>query len=270
MTIITIVLILIFAFLAGMESILDQFQFHQPIIACTLIGLACGNIEKGIILGATLQLIALGWMNIGAAVAPDAALASVVSAILVCGPTNMDVTQGIALAIPLSIAGLALTTIVRTITVFLVHIADKYANTGNFSGLTAIHFLCLLLQGLRVTIVAAAVLMIPAEQITTALQSLPEVVTSGLSIGGGMIVVVGYAMVVNMMASAEVWPFFLLGFALSVLTDLNLISMGIIGLVLALVYLQLSPKFNGSANAGGGTISANSSDVVDAILEDYK
>lgn len=31
--IIAIILILIVAFLAGMEGILDQFQFHQPIIA---------------------------------------------------------------------------------------------------------------------------------------------------------------------------------------------------------------------------------------------
>ena len=32
--IISIILILIVAFLAGMEGILDQFQFHQPIVAC--------------------------------------------------------------------------------------------------------------------------------------------------------------------------------------------------------------------------------------------
>ena len=35
-----------------------------------------------LILGGTLQMIALGWANIGAAVAPDAALASVASAII--------------------------------------------------------------------------------------------------------------------------------------------------------------------------------------------
>ena len=30
--IITVVFVLIVAFLAGMEGILDQFQFHQPIL----------------------------------------------------------------------------------------------------------------------------------------------------------------------------------------------------------------------------------------------
>ena len=33
-----IILVIIIAFLAGMEGILDEFQFHQPIVACTLIG----------------------------------------------------------------------------------------------------------------------------------------------------------------------------------------------------------------------------------------
>ena len=55
-SILTVILVLIVALLAGMESILDQFQFHQPIVACTLIGLVTGNLEAGIILGGSLQM----------------------------------------------------------------------------------------------------------------------------------------------------------------------------------------------------------------------
>ena len=98
----TIVLIIIVALLAGMEGILDQFQFHQPIVACTLIGLVSGHLTEGIILGGSLQMIALGWANIGAAVAPDAALASVASGIIMVlalsGP-NADTTNAISTSI---------------------------------------------------------------------------------------------------------------------------------------------------------------------------
>jgi mannose PTS system EIIC component len=62
---ISMVLVVIVAFLAGMEGILDEFQFHQPLIACTLIGLVTGNLSAGIVLGGSLQMIALGWANIG-------------------------------------------------------------------------------------------------------------------------------------------------------------------------------------------------------------
>lgn len=82
-TTLQIVLVFIVACIAGMESVLDEFQFHRPLIACTLIGAVLGDMKTGIIIGGTLEMIALGWMNIGAAVAPDAALASIISTVLV-------------------------------------------------------------------------------------------------------------------------------------------------------------------------------------------
>ena len=122
MSAISIVLIAIVALLAGMEGILDEFQFHQPLVACTLIGLVTGHLKEGIILGGSLQMIALGWANVGAAVAPDAALASVASAIIMVlglqgGSTNVTnaINTSIAVAVPLSVAGLFLTMICRTL-----------------------------------------------------------------------------------------------------------------------------------------------------------
>lgn len=58
---IQMILVVIVSFLAGMEGILDQFHFHQPVIACTLIGLVTGNLVPCLILGGSLQMIALGW-----------------------------------------------------------------------------------------------------------------------------------------------------------------------------------------------------------------
>ena len=54
-SIISAILVVVVAFLAGLEGILDQFQFHQPIVACTLIGLATGNLEAGVMLGGSLS-----------------------------------------------------------------------------------------------------------------------------------------------------------------------------------------------------------------------
>lgn len=137
MSTIEIILVILIAFLAGMEGILDEFQFHQPLVACTLIGLVTGNLEAGIVLGGTLQMIALGWANIGAAVAPDAALASVASAIiLVLGGQGVSgVASAIAVAVPLAVAGLFLTMIVRTLAVPIVHMMDTAAEEGNIKKL---------------------------------------------------------------------------------------------------------------------------------------
>lgn len=262
----SIILVIVVAFLAGMEGILDEFQFHQPIVACTLVGLVTGNLTTGIVLGGSLQMIALGWMNIGAAVAPDAALASIASAILVT-MKGADVKEGIALAIPLAVAGQVLTIFVRSLTVGLAHGADKEAEKGSFRGVETFHLIALALQGIRIAIPAAFIIAVPAQTVTSALNAIPDWITGGLAVAGGFIVAVGYAMVINMMATPKLWPFFFLGFALAAVSELNLIAMGIIGLVLALIYLQISPEFNGGG--GNNNSSTGGGDPLDDILNDY-
>ena len=266
MSAISIVLVIIVAFLAGMEGVLDEFQFHQPLVACTLIGLVTGQLEAGIILGGTLQLIALGWANIGAAVAPDAALASVASAIILVlgGQGTAGVSTAIAVAIPLAVAGLFLTMVVRTLSVACVHRMDAAAEKANFKGVELWHIVAICMQGLRIAIPAGALLFIPATTVQNFLTSMPAWLTDGMAIGGGMVVAVGYAMVINMMATKEVWPFFAIGFCVAALSDLTLIALGDIGVSLALIYLTLSES-GGSSNGGGG----NTGDPLGDILNNY-
>ncbi|MDR0218252.1 MAG: PTS mannose/fructose/sorbose transporter subunit IIC [Enterobacteriaceae bacterium] len=244
-TVVQIVLIFIIACIAGMGSILDEFQFHRPLIACTLVGLVLGDIQKGIIIGGTLEMIALGWMNIGAAIAPDAALASIISTILVIAG-GQDVGAGIAMAIPLAAAGQVLTIIVRTLTVGFQHAADNAAEKGNLSAITGLHIGALCLQAMRIALPALVVaLSVGTKEVQGMLDSIPEVVTTGLNIAGGMIVVVGYAMVINMMRAGYLMPFFYLGFVVAVYIH-NLVILGVIGAVMAILYIQLSPKYNKS------------------------
>lgn len=265
MSVISMILVVFIAFLAGMEGILDEFQFHQPLVACTLIGLVTGNLEAGIILGGSLQMLALGWANIGAAVAPDAALASVASAIILVlgGQGKAGVASAIAVAIPLAVAGLFLTMIVRTLAVPIVHMMDSAAEEGNFRKIEMLQVLAICMQGIRIALPAAALLFIPAETVKSFLESMPTWLTAGMAIGGGMVVAVGYALVINMMATKEVWPFFVIGFVVAALTEITLIGLGALGVALALIYLNLS-KMGGSSN--GGT---SNGDPLDDILNDY-
>lgn len=265
LNIIQIILVFIVAFLAGMEGILDEFHFHQPIIACTLIGLVTGNLVPCLILGGTLQMIALGWANIGAAVAPDAALASVASAIILVlsGQGREGVSSAIAIAVPLAVAGLLLTIIVRTIATAFVHFMDAGAKEGNFRKVEFWHIAAICMQGLRIAIPAVLILAIGAGPVRNLLESMPTWLTDGLAIGGGMVVAVGYAMVINMMATREVWPFFAIGFVLATVSEITLIGLGAIGVALALIYIALS-KQGGSGNGGNGNIGDPLGDIIDS------
>ena len=251
--------------ICGMGSVLDERQTHRPLVACTLIGLALGDLKTGVMVGGTLELLALGWMNVGAAMAPDAALASVIATILVI-KTGQNPQESIAIAMPIAIAGQMLTIFVRTIAVFFQHQADRFAKDANFLGIELCHFSALLLQGLRVAI-PAAIVVATAETsgVKAFLDKIPVEVVEGLRIAGGVVVVVGYAMVINMMSARALMPFFFLGFVIAVFSDYNLIGLGIIGAVLAIIYIQLSPRFNKSA--AGNAPAVRQAPLADDELE---
>ena len=250
-----IVLLVIFGCIAGMGSVLDSFQTHRPLIACTVVGLILGDVKTGILLGGTLEMIALGWMNIGAAQSPDSALASIISTILVV-VGHQSVANGIAIALPVAVAGQVLTVFARTVTIFFQHAADKYAEDANFKMLDICHVAALVVQALRVaipTFLVAAV--VSPEGVQTLLNSIPKVVTGG------------YAMVLNMMGAKYLMPFFFLGFVIAAFTEFNLVAFGIMGAVFAIVYVQLNPKFQ-TPVAAPVTAGAGGSDDLDDDLDD--
>ena len=264
-----LVLLFVVAAITGMASVLDEAQFHRPIIACTLTGLVLGDVTTGVILGGTLEMMALGWMNVGAAMAPDAALASVVSAILVI-VGHQSIGAGIALAVPLAAAGQVLTIFVRTITVFFQHLADKYADEGNMRGIEMCHIAGLLLQALRVALPAVAIAMVAGtDTVNNALNSIPEVITRGLQVAGGFIVVVGYAMVINLMNAQKLMVYFFFGFLIAVFTDVNLIGFGAIGAICAYFHIKSMQKdiaIEEAAKTGGGGGGVEGDDIDDSEL----
>ena len=175
-----IVLVLLVAFVAGIEGILDEFEFHQPIVACTLIGLVTNHLNEGLLLGGSLQLIALGWANIGAAVAPDVCLASVISSILMVHGLNSTIEArfviafSIALAIPLSLVGLSLTKVCRNLAIQLVHKMDETKKVSYYQ------WIGICMQGIRVLIPTIVLLLIPSSMICSILEMIPVSIYKGL------------------------------------------------------------------------------------------
>ena len=119
------------------------------------------------------------------------------------------------------------------------------------------------MQGLRIAIPAGLILAVGAGPVRSLLSMMPAWLTDGLSIGGGMVVAVGYAMVINMIATREVWPFFALGFVLATIQQLTLIALGVIAVSLALLYIAVTN--NSSNNGGNGSNDGNNSGVGDPV-----
>ena len=261
MNMLSIVLVVLVSFLAGIEGILDEFEFHQPLISCTLIGLVTGHLEEGILLGGSLQLIALGWANLGASVAPDVCLASIISSILMVHglqsslPASYVIALSIAIAIPLSLVGLSLTKVCRNVAVKLVHNMDATDNVSKY------HMLGICMQGLRVLLPALVLILIPSSLICQLFMMIPDTIYKGLVIGSGVVCVVGFAIVANVLSSKETWPFFLLGFAFAV-TDIPMIILCMIGFALMWLLMQHNQTESKTAQ--------EIDDPLGAIIDDYE
>ncbi len=239
-----LIMIFLISCLIGIESVLDQFQLHRPIISCTLIGWILGDLPKGIIIGGTLEIISLGWINVGAAICPDSSLASIISTLLIIiGKQNIG--SGITLTIPIAAAGQVLNIITRSLTIGIQHIADKIVKKRqNTIYLSLLHISALLIQALRIAIpVTLFAYSMKTTTIQKVLNIVPKTITDGLNISSRLIVVIGYAMVINMIKEKHLMPFFFLGFIISSYTNFNLLSLGIMGIILSIIYIQLSPKY---------------------------
>jgi len=247
--------------LAGVESVLDEWQWHRPILACTLIGLALGNLPVGLVVGGVLELIALGWMNIGASQSPDTALASVISTTLAISGGH-EINQAVGLAIPLAVAGNLTTVGVRSLTIWIQHLADRLRPTSAPTQLTRLQAIALSFQFLRVAIPSFLfALFVNRAMILDLFHLLPTVLIQGFTAASGFVVVVGYAMVIRSLRARAMMPYFLLGFLIADFTPITLVGVGIAAACVAYLHvvvwsrrdqsiaLELAPERDATAPA---------------------
>lgn len=265
MEVVSGILILIVAFVVGMDGILDEWQLFQPLIACTLIGVVTGNVNAGILLGAVLQMITIGWMNVGAAVAPDVGLPAVIAALLVCGPAAIGMKHGIAFAMPFAVIGQFLNVWLRKKISKLIHRADLAANDGNLSRMDRLHLISLGFQGLRVVVPTLLVMLIKPSFLHYLSNRVPEIVSNGIDVSIGMLAAVGFAIIMNMTIDKRLWFWLLGGFILAALSGLNIFILTLIGIGLTIVYIWFSGRHPDSSK---DSHDINEQDDFDKELDD--
>lgn len=234
-------LLFLFSSICGIGSASEEFQTHRPIIAATLVGIALGDIKTGVMIGAQMELIALGWMTIGVATPPDATLASIVAAILcILGKQSIGVAIGIAL--PLTVVGQMMFVLQKGIVdVTVMHWAEKGVDKGELWKITAAHFFTAIPSALRMAIPTMLVaFFVDANIINNMMSFVPEAIPKGLQVASGFLVVVGYAMILKILNVKEMAAFFLMGFLVMTFSSMTLVGLTLLGISLALVYLQIS------------------------------
>ncbi|MCI8329580.1 MAG: PTS sugar transporter subunit IIC [Oscillibacter sp.] len=256
--------------LVGVFCILDsrllgRLNFERPLITCTIVGLILGDLPTGLAVGASIELMSLGLVVIGAAAPPDMNMAAIIcSAFAIL--TDASTETALALAIPIAVLGQMLGVVMRTILSNLTHAADHAIEQGNFRRATSMHILWgTVLYSLMYFVPIFLAVYLGTDFVQKLVEVIPAWLTDGLNLGSKFLTAYGISLLMSSMLNKSLMPFFLLGFFLVGYLGLNITAIAIFACIIAIVLTGL--KFRGGAAAASAS-GAPVADDYDPLEDD--
>lgn len=224
------------------EKLLGTPMVIRPIVVSPLVGLLLGDLHNGLVIGASLELVFIGAMQIGAAVPPDVLVgAGLGTAFAIM--SNQGPEVALTLALPIAILAQSLKIIVFIMRSWFMDFAVKLAKQGNIKGLHALNLGGLLLQCFMYFMVAFVAILFGSDAVSSFIATVPPAIMNGLTVAGGLLPAVGFALILQPMMTKKNFLYFLFGFALIAYLGLPIMAVTVFGIVLAfLVVFETSGK----------------------------
>ncbi|WP_198512546.1 PTS system mannose/fructose/sorbose family transporter subunit IID [Bacillus sp. mrc49] len=257
--------VLLSAFVAGLMTEnygYGYWMISRPIFAGPLLGLMMGDLQTGLIVGASVELMFMGVLPIGGSIPPNAQIAGLIGTIFAISAGGKP-EVGIALALPIGILAQLLIMLAWNFNIFLVHRAENALKALNLKRAGRLH-----LSGL---IVFFTVMFIPtflavqfgSDFVKNLVDSMPAWFLDGLKVSAGILPAIGMAMLLKMMDFKKYWSFFLIGFVLAVYLELPVLSIALLGLGIA---ISISVVMNIADNSEIALPSSQRGEAETAIL----
>lgn len=236
----------ILAMLWFLEKMGGTSMVIRPIVVSPLVGLALKDLKLGITIGATLELMFMGAIQIGAAVPPDVLVgAGLGTAFAILSGKGVEVA--LTLALPIAVLAQSIKVTLFIIRSGCMDIAMRCAQNANIKGLHMLNFGGLLLQCGMYFFVAFVAILFGSEVVSSFVETIPKVVMQGLQVAGGLLPAVGFALLLQPMLQTKNVIYFLFGFILLAYAKLPILAVTIIGVMIAFIITYESRKENGFA-----------------------
>lgn len=261
MEVLQIVLLAIATFIFAIDQFSLTELVYRPIIACPILGLILGDVQTGLVVGGTYELMMVGNMPVGGAQPANAVLGSVVAMIFAVR-SNLPVEQALGLAVVFSVMGTYVVTFTFTFMSYIMAVADKHAENANPKGITNVSLTSMgILGGLfAVFAIVAYIGGQPAGEALDAVSKTYSWVMGGLGVAGGMMRFVGFAVLLKIMLANDMWGIYFAGFAAAALfgnvkqtSGATLVLCAFVGIAIALYDYNTNIKLKGLQSLGGGS-----------------
>ena len=202
----------------GRAQYFFSFAFRKPVVLGVFIGLVFGDVQAGLLYGATIQLMYMGGIEAGGNIPSDQGLATCI-AIPAAIAGGMDASAAVALAVPFGVLG-----------VLINNEKKEYDKLSKY---------CFVLPWLTNGVLYFTPVFIATWLGTSVVQSfisiIPQWLMNGLANAGNMLPALGFALTLVVMGKQKYLPFFVLGFFLYAILGFSMLTGAVIAVCLALI-----------------------------------
>jgi fructoselysine and glucoselysine-specific PTS system IID component len=224
-------------FFGHSEDLLGTTLLSRPLVLGPLVGWVLGDLHQGVVIGASLELIFMGNIKVGAAIPPDVVTGGVLGtafAIL----SGKGAAIALALAIPISILAEMLLSALFVFRSGFNKLFQRYASEGDYHKVSTLHVVSGFLKPALMALVGFLSLRLGAGAMKTFLDLIPAWVNTGLQVAGNLLPALGFALLMNLLLRKAVAPYFFLGFLLAAFLKLPVLAIGGLGVIIALLVTQ--------------------------------
>ena len=195
---------------------LGTLYAFRPIALCPLVGLVLGDLQSGLAIGASLELLFMGSISIGAYVPPN------------------ETEAAIALAMPIATLCLAIKNILNAALPILVDRADVFSAQGNLKGVYAMHFLIGLTGIIMAFLLCSLSFYLGADAIQGLLDFVPSFIIDGCGVAANILPAMGFAMLGRLVLTKQLVPFYFLGFLLCSYANVPVLGVALIAIIIGI------------------------------------
>lgn len=222
------------AFVAGLDLFNGLTHIHRPVVLGPLVGLILGDLQTGILVGGTLELIWMGLAPLAGAQPPNVIIGTIVGATFaITSGVSAEVAVGIA--VPFAVAVQMGITFLFSAMSPMMSKCDQMADNADTRGIELVNYFALTVLGTFYFLCAFLPIYFGAEHAAVLVAALPEELIGGLGVAGGIMPAVGFAILMKIMMKNVYIPYFILGFVAAAWLQLPILAIAAAALAMALI-----------------------------------
>ncbi len=257
-SILQIILLTLLAGYAQYDGLHALTGMVKPVMVGLFTGLIMGDVQTGLYVGGTINLMKLGVGNFGGASIPDYMSATLLGTVFSI-TSGQGAEFGVTLAIPIAVLLINMDILARFTNVFFLKRAQKSYHERKYDKIIMWNNMGIIAWSLSRMIPVFIGLVLGPTVVDSIINVLPQVILDGMKTAGGIIPAIGLAILLRYMPLRDNVAYLLFGFVLSAYFNLPILGVAIIGAGCALMVFKSDEKYNNLPT----TLATSTGDIIE-------